>query len=100
MCKQLLNITLSIDPTSSRLALYSSIIKQELATSLLLLAKRKKWSKNEMIENLRESRTHLIEAKKSLELEEEDSPGAKVSKVISNNIEELDAFCRVSDINL
>lgn len=100
MCKQLLAITVAIDPTSSRLALYSSVIEQELASAILILAKRKTWSGEELIKNLREAKRHLLHAQKSLEPEEPETAGAKVSQVISSELSELDAFCRILSVQL
>ncbi|KAK6626661.1 hypothetical protein RUM44_009137 [Polyplax serrata] len=99
MCKQLLSITHAIDPTASRLALYSSVAEQELASAVLTLAKRRLWTGDELTKNLQEARQHLLHATASLEPEiEENSAGAKVALLVTATLDELVAFCRVSNV--
>lgn len=100
MCKDLLWTTSLLDPTASRLALYSSVIELELASAMLILAKRKVWTGNELQEKMKETYDHLLRAKKSLAPEEEGSPGAKILGVVSQKILEVEDFSRLSDVTL
>lgn len=100
MCRELLATTSALDPTASRLALYSSVIQHELATATLILAKRKIWSGDQLAEKLKEVQGILQRGKKSLEPEEADSPGAKILEVIQSTLLEIEAFAKVSGVAL
>mgnify|MGYP006952280555 FL=1 len=100
MCKQLLDITSAIDPTTSRLALYSSVVEQEYASAILILAERKFWKDHELVEKLKDAKKFLIHGLKSLEPEGEDSQGFKFVPIITKTLHELETFSAKSNVSL
>lgn len=100
MCQDLLAITSALDPTSSRLMLYSSVIQVELYNTILALVKRDAWDQTVALGLLKEAKKQLLDAKKSLEPEEPQSSGEKLKELVQSSLDELAAFCSLNHIFL
>lgn len=100
MCQDLLATTTALDPTSSRLKLYSSVIQVELYNTILALVKRDAWDQAVTLGLLQDAKKQLLAAKKSLEPEEPASAGEKLKELVQNSLDELAAFCSLNHISL
>ena len=96
MCRDLLTITDTVDPGSSRLSLYSSVLIYELQSAEFNLARRK-FEKNppaisseDLDKKLLELKVLLQGAIKVLEVEPEFSPGGLMLELVKKSMSELE----------
>jgi len=100
MCQDMLAVAGALDPTSSRLMLYTAVIQVELYSTILGLVKRDAFDKDVTLGLLTESKKQLLSAKVSLEPEESGSAGDKLKILVESSLEELDAFLTLNNITL
>lgn len=93
-------MTSALDPTSSRLMLYSSVVQVELYSTILALVRRDAWDQSVSLGLLEEARKQLLSAKAALQYEEQGSAGEKLKELVASSLDELSAFCSLNNISL
>lgn len=101
MCKELLEITDTVDPGSSRLCLYSSVLVHELQSAEFNLARRK-FEKNpptisteDLNKKIVELRSLLERAIRILEVEPEFSAGSRMLELVRKSLSEMENWRKV-----
>ncbi|KAJ9579508.1 hypothetical protein L9F63_004827 [Diploptera punctata] len=96
ICKELLQITDTLDPGSSRLCLYSSVLIHELHSAEFNLARRKlekdppTISPEDFSNKMQELKSLLQRAVKTLEVEPEFSAGSRMLEFVRKSLTELE----------
>lgn len=105
MCKDLIEITTTLDPGNARLSLYSSVLQHELHSALVLKAKKVNSDGN--FKTVEEIQTLLIEAKtcierslKALKDDMEETSGKKLYDVIEGSKRDFEKICKEKNVRV
>ncbi|XP_013180259.1 PREDICTED: protein msta, isoform A [Papilio xuthus] len=105
MCKDLIQITTTLDPGNARLSLYSSVLQHELHSALILKAKKVK--SDGSFKTAEEIKSLLLEAKvcieRALEVlkdDMEETSGRKLYDVIEESKKDFEKYCKEKGISL
>ncbi|XP_069699803.1 uncharacterized protein SmydA-5 [Periplaneta americana] len=106
MCRDLLAVTDKVDPGSSRLALYSSVLLHELHSAEFHLARRKferdppSISAEEMTRKAQGAKSLLLTAIKVLEPEPDFSSGSRMMGLVRKALVDLESWARDKKLTL
>ncbi|XP_068618077.1 SET domain-containing protein SmydA-8 [Battus philenor] len=105
MCRDLIQITITLDPGNARLSLYSSVLQHELHSALIL--KAKKVNSNGTFKTVEEIMPLAIEAKTCIESalevlkdDLEETSGRRLYDVIKESQKEFEKFCKEKNLSL
>ncbi|XP_013148059.1 PREDICTED: uncharacterized protein LOC106110706 [Papilio polytes] len=105
MCKDLIDITTTLDPGNARLSLYSSVLQHELHSALSLKAKKVK--SDGSLKTADEIKPLLVEAKicieRALEVlkdDMEETSGRKLYDVIEESKKDFEKYCKEKGLSL
>lgn len=105
MCKDLINITTTLDPGNARLSLYSSVLQHELHSALSLKAKKVK--SDGSFKTADKIKPLLVEAKicieRALEVlkdDMEETSGRKLYDVIEESKKDFEKYCKDKGLSL
>ncbi|XP_072945067.1 SET domain-containing protein SmydA-8 [Epargyreus clarus] len=104
MCRDLINITKTLDPGNARLCLYTSVLHHELHSALVL--KSKKVKSDGTIRTTEEIKPLLVEAKAAIETaleslkdELEETSGKKLYAVLEGSQRDFERYCKEKKIH-
>lgn len=105
MCRDLINITNTLDPGNARLSLYSAVIHHELHSALVLKSKKAKSdgslrTVDEIKPLLDEANVSLQKALSSLKDDVEESAGRRLLEVIEASKRDFEEHCKQKNISV
>ncbi|XP_063386603.1 SET domain-containing protein SmydA-8 isoform X1 [Cydia fagiglandana] len=103
MCKDLIDITIKLDPGNARLSLYMAVLQHELHSALVMIVKKAN-SEGKPLDDLKplisEAKTAINAALDSLKDDMEEMAGKKLFAVITESKKDFDKYCKKKKINV